>query len=226
MQFDFPDETGKPYKSSGGKMIWNELLKRQIPEDWQVNKLMELISVKDGTHDSPKYFADGYSLVTSKNLKKEGIAFSETNKISEFDYNKINQRSKVENGDVLFSMIGNIGTIYKVEEQNVQFAIKNVGLFKTSKQIHLKNYIFQYLHSYDMKRYLPNVISGSIQKFIGLNSLRNIPILYNSDIIEQFNKISFPIFSRISNNVEQNQQLSKLRDWLLPMLINGQVKVE
>lgn len=226
VQFDFPDANGKPYKSSGGKMVWNETLKREIPEGWEVKKLSSLVEVKDGTHDSPKYIlGEGYPLITSKNLKKTGIDFTETNRISKFDFDLINQRSKVDTGDILFSMIGNIGTIYKIEEEIINFAIKNVALFKTSSNPLIKNYLFQYLHGYDMQRYVPNVISGSIQKFIALGSLRNTPILFKKAIIEEFNNISFSIYNKLKNNLRQNQELAQLRDWLLPMLMNGQVTV-
>ncbi|MFP9117699.1 restriction endonuclease subunit S [Flavobacterium sp. RNTU_13] len=226
VQFDFPDANGKPYKSSGGKMVWNETLKREIPEGWEVKKLSSLVEVKDGTHDSPKYISDeGYPLITSKNLKKTGIDFTETNRISKFDFDLINQRSKVDTGDILFSMIGNIGTVYKIEEEIINFAIKNVALFKTSSNPVIKNYLFQYLHGYDMQRYVPNVISGSIQKFIALGSLRNTPILFKKAIIEEFNNISFSIYSKLKNNLRQNQELAQLRDWLLPMLMNGQITV-
>lgn len=222
---EVPDK--KPYKSSGGKMVYNETLKREIPEGWVLKRLHEIIEVKDGTHDSPKYIDEnGYPLVTSKNLKKTGIDFRETNKISKIDFDVVNQRSKVDTGDILFSMIGSIGTIYKVEETVIDFAIKNVALFKTSQYLELKNFIYQYLHSYDMQRYLPNVISGSIQKFVGLGSLRNIPILFDLDIINLFNKESESLFEKKTNIIQQNQELAQLRDWLLPMLMNGQVSVE
>lgn len=225
VQFDFPDANGKPYKSSGGKMVYNDVLKREVPEGWEVKSLSDLIEVKDGTHDSPKFVNNGFPLVTSKNLKKSGIDFRETNLISKRDFDNINLRSKVDTGDILFSMIGNIGTIYKIDEEKVDFAIKNVALFKTSKNNEFKNFLFQYLHSYDMLRYMPNVISGSIQKFIGLSSLRATPVLYNEEIIEKFRYTSESIYERIKVNTQQNQELFQLRDWLLPMLMNGQVSV-
>lgn len=182
VQFDFPDDNGKPYKSSGGEMVYNETLKRDIPKGWGVKQLNQLITVKDGTHNSPRYVENGYPLVTSKNLFSSGIDFSNTNKISASDFIEINKRSKVDNGDILFSMIGNIGTIYKVEETDINFAIKNVALFKSSENLELKNYFFQYFHSHDMQSYMRSVISGSIQKFIGLESLRKTPILFGSGL--------------------------------------------
>ena len=226
VQFDFPDADGKPYKTSGGKMVWNEDLKREIPKGWEVKPISKIIEVKDGTHDSPKPKTTGYSLITSKNLKIEGLDFENANLISKEDYLSINKRSKVETGDILFSMIGNIGTIYKVEEKEINFAIKNVALYKTSKKEDYKNFIYMFLKSIDMDRYMKNVISGSIQKFIGLSSLRNTPFLINETYIKKYEIQTKSIFSQLENLKLENQELASLRDWLLPMLMNGQVSVE
>jgi type I restriction enzyme S subunit len=225
VQFDFPDKNGKPYKTSGGKMVWNEELKREIPEGWEVKKINSIIEVKDGTHDSPKPKSVGYRLITSKNLQVSGLDFDNANLISEEDYLSIIKRSNVETGDILFSMIGNIGTIYKIEEKEINFAIKNVALYKTSQKEEYKNYIYMFLKSVDMDRYMKNVISGSIQKFIGLNSLRETPILSNEVFIKKYNEITYSIFEKLENLKLENQKLTELRDWLLPMLMNGQVKV-
>jgi type I restriction enzyme S subunit len=164
-------------------------------------------------------------LITSKNLLNSGLDFKNANLISEADYIKINKRSRVETGDILFSMIGSIGVIYKVEETHIDFAIKNVALYKTSELQKYKNYIYQYLKSYDMQRYMGNVISGSIQKFIGLTSLRNMPLLIKKDIIELFEAKTNSLYNQLNNLRKQNQQLTNLRDWLLPMLMNGQLSV-
>lgn len=225
VQFDFPNEKGKPFKTSGGKMVWNVELKREIPEGWEVKEIEKVIPVKDGTHDSPKSKDHGYHLITSKNLKVEGLDFDSANYISENDYISINKRSKVDTGDILFSMIGSIGNIYKVEETEINFAIKNVALYKTSHKQEYKNFIFMYLRSYDMKRYMSNVISGSIQKFIGLRDLRNMPIILNNEYIQKFELVTKNIFLKMTNIKLENQKLSDLRDWLLPMLMNGQVRV-
>lgn len=226
VQFDFPDENGKPYKSSGGKMVYNQELKREIPEGWEVKEIGDFISVKDGTHDSPKSTKTGYKLITSKHLKNSGLDFKNAYNISEADYDNINKRSKVESGDILFSMIGNIGTIYKVEEKRIDFAIKNVALYKTSENPKYKNYIYLYLNGHDMQRYMGNVIAGSIQKFIGLGALRKMPLLIDETRILKFEENTRSIINRIENLRLENQKLSELRDWLLPMLMNGQVKVK
>jgi len=226
VQFDFPDANGKPYKSSGGKMVYNEALKREIPEGWEVDVIKNVIDVKDGTHDSPKPSTEGYHLITSKNLKIEGLDFENANLISAIDYENINKRSKVDTGDILFSMIGSIGAIYKVDEEKINFAIKNVALYKTSKNNCYKNFVYMFLKSYDMQRYMGNVISGSIQKFIGLGALRNMPILIDHTLIKNYVQTTESLFKKQTLIKRENQQLSQLRDWLLPMLMNGQVTVK
>jgi type I restriction enzyme S subunit len=158
-------------------------------------------------------------------LQVFGLDFENANFISEKDFYSIIKRSNVETGDILFSMIGNIGTIYKIEETEINFAIKNVALFKTSQRKEYKNYVYMFLKSIDMHRYMKNVISGSIQKFIGLNTLRDTPIFLNDLLIEKYNDFTFSIFEKLEKIKLENQKLTELRDWLLPMLMNGQVKV-
>ncbi len=226
VQFDFPDANGKPYKSSGGKMVYNEALKREIPEGWVVDIIYNIINVKDGTHDSPKSTNQGYHLITSKNLKVEGLDFENANLISAKNYESINKRSKVETGDILFSMIGSIGVVYKVDEENINFAIKNVALYKASNNKTYRNYIYTFLKSYDMQRYMGNMIAGSIQKFIGLGVLRNMPILLDDAKIKKFEKTTEHLFMKKTLIKLENQKLTELRDWLLPMLMNGQVTVK
>lgn len=223
VQFDFPNEKGKPYKTSGGAMVYNDDLKREIPKDWQVDVISNIIEVRDGTHDSPKYVEKGYPLITSKHLLESGLDFASANLISEEDYISINKRSVVETGDILYSMIGTIGVIYRVEEKTIDFAIKNVALFKTSKLDCYRSYIYLYLKSNIMKKHLQEEMAGSIQKYIGLGSLRNIPFLYDEGIINKFNSITKTLFYKINQNKLENQELASLRDWLLPMLMNGQV---
>jgi type I restriction enzyme S subunit len=225
VQFDFLDANGNPYRSSGGKMIYNKELKREIPEGWGVDIINNVIEVKDGTHASPKPQKSGYRLITSKHLKPEGLDFERANFISEEEYESVNKRSKVDTGDILFSMIGSIGEIYKVDEEVIDFAIKNIALYKSSKKPEYINFIYTFLKSYDMQRYMGNVTGGSIQKFIGLGALRNMPIFTNDDMIMKFVKTTDHLFQKKTVIKLENQELTQLRDWLLPMLMNGQVTV-
>ena len=225
VQFDFPNEDGKPYKASGGAMVWNEKLKREIPTSFDVKSLSEIIEVKDGTHDSPKPQDNGYFLLTSKHLTERGLDYASAYKISKEDYESINKRSKVDTNDILFSMIGTIGNSYFVEETNINFAIKNMALFKTSAKRWFSEYLYLYLSSCDYKHYEGNSLSGSIQKFVSLKTLRDMPILYHEDIIKVFAKEVRNIITMMVNLRKENIELTKQRDELLPLLMNGQASV-
>ena len=97
----------------------------RIPKDWEVVKANELcLKVTDGTHDSPKRVGKGYNLVTSKNLKNGELDFSTCYQISEGDYIDVNKRSYVEQYDVLFGMIGTIGSPVMISQSHVNFAVK------------------------------------------------------------------------------------------------------
>ena len=137
---------------------------------WEKRKLREVSDVRDGTHASPKYYSQGYPLVTSKNLTSAGLDFSNISLISELDYKNINKRSRVDKGDILFGMIGTIGTPVMVHESN--FAIKNVALIKEREAV-LNSFLVQLLKSPAFINYIRNENVGGTQKFLSLNTIRN-----------------------------------------------------
>lgn len=146
----------------------------QRSEGWIKKPLGEEFDVRDGTHDSPKYQATGYPLITSKNLKRDGLSFEKVKLIGKKDYQKINERSTVHKGDVLFAMIGTIGNPTLVEiEPN--FAIKNVALFKISNK-QSSMFLKYYLDSDLVISKMMKEAKGTTQKFVGLGYLRKFPI--------------------------------------------------
>ena len=228
VQFDFPDANGKPYKTSGGKMVYNAELKRDVPEGWQWKPIEKLIDVRDGTHESPKPSVTGQYLITSKHLKESGIDLSDAYLISDEDFEAVNKRSKVDEGDFLLSMIGTIGLSQWVMKIETPFAIKNIGLFKTSKSPDWADYIFSSVTSDIGKFYLKqNQSTGTSQPYVTLGTLRSIPIIIPPDFIFQsFTEKVRPLHKAINVNTWESQKLCQLRDWLLPMLMNGQVTVK
>lgn len=141
---------------------------------WAAKTLGETYDVRDGTHDSPKYHASGFPLITSKNLKRDGLSFQDVSLISKQDFNKINQRSAVHKGDVLFAMIGTIGnpTLVTVDPA---FAIKNVALFKVPPG-QSGAFLKHYLASGVVVSKMSKEAKGTTQKFVGLGYLRGFPI--------------------------------------------------
>ena len=149
----------------------------ELPETWFWTKMYYAIDVRDGTHDSPRYYSEGIPLITSKNLNEDGVLdFENVKLISEVDANKINDRSKVDDDDILFAMIGSIGNPVLVKKEK-EFCIKNVALFKNPiKDFISSKYLFYYLKyaQTNMKK----DATGGVQQFVSLNYLRNyyIPI--------------------------------------------------
>ena len=142
---------------------------------WQEVLSNEVLDIRDGTHDSPKYLDSGYPLITSKNLKQGIIDFSDVSLISEEDYNNINKRSRVNKGDILYSMIGSIGN-YALVNKEPHYAIKNVALFKfIDKRLHNK-YFLHLINSFVIERQIKKAMKGGTQKFVSLKILRNLKI--------------------------------------------------
>ena len=158
-----------------------------LPDGWEWKSLNEVFIVKDGTHDSPKYIEEnGYPLLTSKNLRENGLDYSNFKLISEEDYIKINQRSKVDKGDLLFAMIGTIGNP-TIIEQEPNFAIKNVALFKPMNKENKIEFLRYYFLSNFVIDKMINEANGATQKFVGLTYLRNF--LYPQPPLEEQKRI-------------------------------------
>lgn len=160
-------------------------------------------SVRDGTHDTPRYVKEGIPLITSKNLKKGNIDFENINYISLTDHKEISNRSKVEKNDILFGMIGTIGNPVIVKENNL-FSIKNVGLFKKNEDLINPRYLYHYLSSWFVEKIMldQELIRGTTQKFVALGGLRMLPIPLPS--LKEQEEIIKEIESRLSvcENIE------------------------
>lgn len=192
----------------GLELISNINFKNYLP----LNKIVE---VKDGTHSSPASTLNGYPLVTSKAIKGTSVDFSQTKNISEADFTEINKRSLVEYHDILVSMIGTVGIVHLVTENPVKYAIKNVGLIKSSEKNILSPFLYLYLLSDYGQTYIKEHLSGSTQQFISLTSLRKMPIPISSNIpaklIEELNAIVL----KIEHNSNENNILNSIKNVLL-----------
>lgn len=197
----------------------------EAKESWETKTISDIIEVRDGTHDSPKQTETGRYLITSKHLKPTGIDFSTAYKISETDFIEVNKRSKVDKDDILFSMIGTLGLIHYVDDEP-DFAIKNMGLFKSSQKPSFARFLFLLLISPEGKRFVYENADGSTQEYITLSSLRNFEFKYPGDKrIEEFDMDVKPLFQKIESNTTQIRTLTQTRDTLLPKLMSGEVRV-
>lgn len=148
---------------------------RTLYKNSSTQKLSEVCDVRDGTHDSPKYLDKrGHPFVTSKNLKNDKIDMEKITYISDSDFEKINERSKVDIGDVLFAMIGTIGNPVVITEEP-DFAIKNVALFKNINKLE-PQYLKFLLKSPSVLLKMQLEANGTTQKFVSLKYLRNFMV--------------------------------------------------
>lgn len=133
------------------------------------------IDIRDGTHDTPEYVTEGVPLVTSKNLRPSGIDFSNVGFISSADHQSISRRSRVDNGDIIYGMIGTIGNPV-IAHTDKEFSIKNVGLFKFAGSPYHNRFFKHLLLSSIVQRQIDKATRGGTQKFVSLGVLRNLTI--------------------------------------------------
>ncbi|HAY34721.1 MAG TPA: restriction endonuclease subunit S [Bacteroidetes bacterium] len=213
VQFDFPDENGKPYKTSGGKMVWNEELKRDIPEGWGVGKLRDFTNIFDSKRIP-------LSNVQRSNMKGIYPYYGATEIM---DY--INDY--IFDGE--YVLIAEDGSV--MDEKGYPFVqfiwgktwVNNHAHILQAKNINNNEFLYFFLKTISVLQ----IMTGSIQKKITQDNLLNVVlVLPNDNLLKIYSKIVIPIRKRRMVLKEENKQLTSLRDWLLPMLMNGQVKVK
>ena len=225
VQFDFPDQNGNPYKSSGGKMVYNQELKREIPEGWGVEKIEDI--AQTGSGGTPKstnssYYTDGeVPWINSGELSRTVIT-STSNFITEEGLKNSNAKL-FPSGTILVAMYG--ATAGKVSflafEASTNQAICAIMLSDVRMRYYLKNVIE------DLYQYLVNLSTGSARDNLSQDMIKNIKVVIPSnEILDRYYYFSNNIIKELTKKQQENEQLIQLRDWLLPMLMNGQVKVE
>ena len=228
VQFDFPDTNGKPYKSSGGKMVYNEVLKREIPEGWSNGTLDNLGQIVGGstpsTSDSGNFCESGTPWITPNDLSNNTGNKFITRGAVDVSVSGIKNASlkTYPKGTVLLSSRAPIGymAIARNEvttNQGFKSFIPNKGYSTELVYFAIKNSlkaIIQYSSGSTFKE-----VSGSVLKTVKT-------CLPTEGIAKAYTKKGSQIFQRQDVLEQENQQLMQLRDWLLPMLMNGQIMVE
>ena len=217
VQFDFPDQNGKPYKSSGGKMVYNPELKREIPEGWGVEKLGDIsqyVSEKVGSSELNK---ENY--VGTDNMIADMGGIELTTSIP-----KSGTSTKFSVGDILIS---NIRPYFKKIwlSDRTGGCSADVLCIRTNRIIY-KEFVYATLARDDFFNYDVAGSKGSKMPRGDKKHIMEYPIVFEFEIADQFSKIVRPIYEAVHKNYNQNQELTQLRDWLLPMLMNGQARVE
>lgn len=214
VQFDFPfdfaqgkpDPKGKPYKSSGGKMVYNKELKREIPEGWEIGNLLNIANITTGKLDSNAEVENGayYFYTCAVNpTKTDTYAFEDS---------------------VILIAGNNAAGNFHVNRFTGRFNAYQRTYVITAKEDKHLDYLYQVL--LEQMKLMKTRGNGSQTKFLTIGMLNSIPVFKsNSIVVDEFSKITIPMYQKQVNLMNENQKLSELRDWLLPMLMNGQVTV-
>ena len=235
VQFDFPDKNGKPYKSSGGKMVWSEELKREIPEGWEVKPLIDCVSKeKNAIVDGPfgtqmkisEYVSEGIPVYEMDQLNGAFIVDKPKHFLTEKKYEEV-KRSSVRNGDIVISKTGTLGLLGIVHsEYQKGIIVSRLAKITPDEKVIGKYALLIYLHELANNGYWQRVCGGSTMPILNNGAIGDVQIIIpNNDLYQRFETIVTPMYEEIYKAQTENQQLVSLRDFLLPMLMNGQVKV-
>ena len=221
VQFDFPDENGKPYKSSGGKMVYNDQLKREIPEGWGVDSLWNIATFYNGL--AMQKFRPASETDESLPVIKIREMFSGFSKDTEKASTAIPKEAIIEAGDILFSWSATLEVILWGGEKGAL----NQHIFKVTSEKYPKSFIYNELRSYLKVFKTIAELRKTTMGHITQDHLKQAMIIVPpSDLIDEIdNRISLILKQQLDLK-QQNQELTQLRDWLLPMLMNGQARVK
>ncbi len=229
VQFDFPNEEGKPYKSSGSKMVWNKVLKREIPKGWKNGTMGDYIGrITNGLNPRKNFVLGAGSnyYVTIKSLSGTTIDWNNCDRCDDDALNKINSRSQLQIGDVIFSAIGTIGRTYYILEQPNNWNISETSFTLRPKNNVPNDFFYSLLRSEEIQIKADKAAMGSTLRCLVMDSLCNITcVVVPEKLMNEISKILFPIYREIFENNKNMASLIKQRDELLPLLMNGQVSV-
>ncbi len=221
VQFDFPNKNGKPYKTSGGKMVWNEELKREIPEGWEVKPLSEITAVSNESVN-PMDFPD-------KEFKYYSIpGFDEIGTFkNEKGFEIKSNKYSIKSTDVLVSKLNPwfSRVIYATDDSDLISSTEFV-VWRTDN-LAIKNYMYMIARDASFVTFCTKSASGTSNSHKRVNPtvMMKYKIVFNETIATLLGNTLGSSIKMLAKNKIENQKLTKLHDWLLPMLMNGQLKV-
>lgn len=228
VDFEFPNEDGKPYKSSGGEMIESEL--GMIPEVWEVMNVSDICEVGSSKRIFAKeYVNEGIPFYRSKEVIKrsKGNDASTELFITKEKYLMIKEKFPVPvEGDMLLTSVGTLGVPYLVGDEEIYFKDGNLTWFREFKKDGYRNYIYLWILSKQGKEEIDAVTIGSTQKALTISVLKKIKIFgCNDELLDKFESITSSLISVIKSKNKENSKLIQLRNTLLPKLMSGEIRV-
>ncbi len=226
VQFDFPDQNGKPYKSSGGKMVYNPELKREIPEGWGVETLRDfeskIITGKTPSRANSDNFGGKIPFITIGDIRGNTFIYSTSESLTDLGAS-VQQNKYLPEGSLCVSCIATVGEIgFTTEWSHTNQQINSIVFEDETHRYYLYFALKNYFENAKASAKTGNTFANmNKEDFSGIRI-----ILPSKEIKNNFHEISEPYFAQIKCLQGQNQELTQFRDWLLPMLMNGQVKME
>ena len=220
LQFDFPDKNGKPYKSNGGKLTYNEVLKRKVPSGWSVVNLLDLANITWGQCPAGKNILP---IDTGKQAIDycSGAGDMKGGFLVDCQAKTNASKRSAKKGDILVSIAGKIGDICICDH--------DISLGRAAMAIYGKEDFVSPMYYYQVmdhcSKVLDKISNGSIQKVISKENLKSINLAIDKEIFDKYKEIANPILLKIINLAQENKKLTNLRDFLLPLLMNGQAKI-
>lgn len=222
LQYEFPNEEGKPYKSSGGKMVYNEELKREIPKRWECKKIVEIedniVTGKTPSTKDEKNFNGNIPFITIDDIR-QGLYVSNT--VRTLSEKGANSQIKkfVPKDSICVTCIATVGLVgVTTQDSQTNQQINSIVCENKNNLYYLVNAIKDYF------QYSSGAKSGNIFDNMNKEDFESIRLLYpTEDVLIKFKEKVAPTYSKIKNCILENEELVKLRDYLLPLLMNGQV---
>lgn len=228
VQFEFPNKQGKPYKSSGGKMVYNEVLKREVPEGWEVKSIGDLCFINSNQISNTTNW-EFYNYLDTSNLTKNVI--DKIVKINNKENLPSRARRIVKENDILYSTVRpnqeHYGILKSVHENMV--VSTGFAVLSPKKADGINDILYYFISAKETTDFLQNIAQNSVSAYPSINpdelSSMKLALPKDTGIWKPLVMVLSSINKKVHLNQQQNQQLSSLRDWLLPMLMNGQVSV-
>jgi type I restriction enzyme S subunit len=230
VQFDFPDVNGKPYKASGGKMVYNPVLKQKIPVDWKVQPITDCCEVVDCLHSKKpgeRFVSPDYFLLQLENIRDDGLVDVTTKYfVSQEDYSIWTSRIEVKRHDVVMTNAGRIAAFAQIPSEVKCGIGRNITAIRPYNIG--PNYFFSCLSGfYIQSQILTNLDHGAFFKSFNVKGIKALNIIRPPSAIEgKFEQLISRLIEKRQSTILENQKLTNLRDWLLPMLMNGQITVK
>lgn len=223
VQFNFTDANGNPYKTAGGKMVYNTTLKREIPEGWEDSSIQAIANLLGGgtpTKKRAEFWGGDIPFFTPTDADRTIFKFSTADYITEEGL-KGSSTKLFEKHTVFITARGSVGRLVLA---GVDMAMnQSCYALKAKPEV---SHTFVFFMTKELIHHLQVKSSGSVFDSIVSNDIEQTKLaIPSTDLIKQFAKTVEPVFEKIANNTKENLKLAQLREWLLPLLMNGQVTV-